>query len=91
MAELEIYKSIPRGSAMVHQITSPRTVRAIVVIALLALVIYQTIIGHEVPPIVSTSLALALGSYFEIREKEDTTEQKAVVKALSVNGASQKP
>lgn len=54
----------PKYNIFLHQITSSRTVRAFLVVMLLITVVYLTVLGQEVPDVLTAPLLLVLGYYF---------------------------
>jgi len=53
----------------IHQITSPRTMQAFLVVAFGLVVCYLVIVGQEIPDLMAWSLAVIIGFYFKSDDK----------------------
>lgn len=56
---------LPKGIIFINQITSPQSVRFIIVIVLLIVLMLSIGLGFEFSKLLETLLVLVIGSYFE--------------------------
>lgn len=82
MSEFKNFYSISPWAALVYQLTSARTVQAIVVLILTSSMVGLLIASREVPEIVSSALYVILGYYFGDRQNNgpENGDDKRVVK-----------
>lgn len=65
---------MPALAAVIHQLASPRTVKAIIVYVFLALLVLMVLQGIDIPEIVVSVLLLVTGSFFEPVLKSSAAE-----------------
>ena len=72
-------KDMPCPAAAVHQLASPRTVKAVIVYTLLVLVAVMVLQGIPIEDTIKSILLLVLGSFFEpvLKPQAAPTSEKA--------------
>jgi hypothetical protein len=68
MLQTEIVEHIddlPKSSVFFNQVTSPQSVRFIIVVVLLIVLMLSLVVGFEFSKLLETLLVLVIGSYFE--------------------------
>lgn len=56
---------MPALAAVVHQLASPRTVKAVIVYVFLLMLFLMILQGIDIPEIIASVLLLVVGSFFE--------------------------
>lgn len=73
-----------QGSALFHQLTSPQTVQAFVVVVLVSVMAYLVITGQNVPEAVATFVGVVMGYYFRGSDNTAITEDARDTRPVDV-------
>lgn len=63
--ELKEYVEVSRPAAALHQMSSTRTIRAVIVYTLLMVTVGMAIFQQDIPGWLSSAFLLIVGTYFE--------------------------
>lgn len=75
---LEVIMGLPKPAAVVYQLSSARTVQAVLAFMLAVVVVIQALRGQEVPSIVEFALTGIIGYHFGKDEDNGQHGQQAI-------------
>jgi len=79
LAELKTYKEVSFVAAIIYQLTSARTVKAVIVLTFTIIIGYLAVLNRDIPDVIALGWSAILGYYFREAEAQVDLDNNGLI------------